>query len=216
MKSEVLSFLNSLSARLNDQLPAHDAHRKIMSHRKPIEHLEDTLKSARQSAILIFIYPHEAELRTVFIKRASYKGVHSGQIAFPGGKVEQEDRSLVHTALREAEEEVAIPRQVVSTLGSLSPLYVPPSNFLINPFVGFGEERPNFIPQPSEVEAILEAPLVNFVGDQGLKDVTVTLNDGQRLKVKGFQLEDQIIWGATAMILKEFSEILEEVRPPIW
>lgn len=207
-------FVDELEARLKNALPAHEAHKKVMSHRSSIDHLGDKIESAKQSAILILLYPHLEELHTVFIQRTNYKGVHSGQIAFPGGKYEEEDLNLNITALREAEEEVAINSREVRTLGSISPLYVPPSNFLISPYIGYQNSRPNFQAEPKEVADIIESPLNDLIGDYRLRDEKITLVDGNILDVKAFPLGDKFIWGATAMILKEFMEIVEELKSP--
>jgi len=215
MEDPYKEFLESLRYRLEGSLPAHSAHQKMMSHRLPIDQLEDKIRQAKQSAVLILMYPHLEELYTVFIQRTSYKGVHSGQIAFPGGKYEESDQDLLQTALREAEEEVGVRSDSVETIGSISPLYVPPSNFLINPYVGYTSIRPTFVPEPSEVATILETPIRDLIGEHRLLDHQVEVQNGQRLNVKGFSVKEKIIWGATAMILKEFIELLEELKPPI-
>lgn len=215
MKDHFQSFVAELQGRLQSDLPAYAAHRKVMSDRRSVNDLQQQIKGARQSAVLILLYPHEEQLHTVFIQRSSYKGVHSGQISLPGGKFEPEDKDLQETALREAEEEVAVKASRVITLGSISPLYVPPSNFLINPYVGYHADRPRFIPEPTEVAGILETPLEVLIGDHRLRDQQIELKDGQKMDVKGFPIGDQLIWGATAMIVKEFAEIVEELRSPI-
>jgi len=215
MKEKAIAFVTELSERVKADLPAFAAHQKVMAHRKPVNELSDELRTARQSAVLIFLYPHESQWHTVFIQRSNYKGVHSGQIAFPGGKFELDDKSLQDTALREAEEEVAIPAKRVNTIGRISSLYVPPSNFLINPYIGYDLERPNFEPEPLEVADILELPLELLIGDHRLRDQEIRLADGRFLKVKGFPVGDRFIWGATAMILKEFADIVEELKSPI-
>lgn len=215
MKAKAKAFIAELTERLGAELPADRAHQKVMPHRKPVGQLGKELKDARQSAILIFLYPHQAKWHTVLIRRSDYKGVHSGQIAFPGGKFEDEDRNLEFTAIREAEEEVAIPASRVQTIGKISSLYVPPSNFLINPYIGYALERPEFRPQPSEVADILETPLESLIGDHRLKDQNVKLASGEVIRVKGFPLGDRLIWGATAMILKEFTDLIEELKSPI-
>lgn len=207
-------FIEELKARLSDDLPAHAAHQKVMSHRRPVKDLQEQLKEARQSAVLILLYPHQQCLHTVFILRSNYRGVHSGQIAFPGGKREREDQSLEHTALREAREEVAVEPGAIKTLGQISPLYVPPSNFLINPFVGYQTERPAFQPETKEVAAILECPLELLLGENRLKKSKVKLADGREMEVRGFMLQEHLIWGATAMIVKEFAEVVEELNSP--
>lgn len=215
MKQKAEAFIIELRERLKADLPAYAAHQKVMAHRKSINQLGNELSGARQSAVLIFLYPHEEQWYTVFIQRAAYKGVHSGQIAFPGGKFEQSDPNLEFTALREAEEEVAIPAKRVNTIGKISSLYVPPSKFLINPYIGYDLERPAFKPQPSEVADILEMPLETLIGDHRLRDQKVKMSNGGVLQVKGFPVGDRLIWGATAMILKEFADIVEELRSPI-
>jgi 8-oxo-dGTP pyrophosphatase MutT (NUDIX family) len=216
MKEKAEAFISELSDRLKNDLPAYAAHKKVMAHRKPVGELGETVKRARQSAVLIFLYPYRSQWYTVFIQRSNYRGVHSGQIAFPGGKYEEEDKDLEQTALREAEEEVAIPAKRVNTIGRISSLYVPPSNFLINPYIGYDLERPIFKPEPSEVADILELPLEALIGDHRLQDHQLRLTDGKVLDVKGFPVGDRIIWGATAMILKEFADIVEELKSPIW
>jgi 8-oxo-dGTP pyrophosphatase MutT (NUDIX family) len=198
-----------LRESLKGNLPAYEAHRKVMGHRKPIDTLGSIGKKARKSAVLLLVYPKEEILHTVFILRPSYPGVHSGQVGLPGGKVEPEDRNLQHTALREAREELNIQHEKLEVLGSLSPLYVPPSNFLIHPYLAFQKSRPDFIPDKREVASILECPLIQLMGEEKLVSTKVNVN-GNPMAVRGYQLQDTIIWGATGMIIKEFSEVLAQ------
>lgn len=198
---------------MQSPLPAHRAHRKVMRHRKAIEQLGSIPQSAKQSAVLVLVYPKNDHLHTVFILRQTYKGVHSAQVGFPGGKVEDMDSNIEATALREANEELGISAQKIELLGSLSPLYVPPSNFLINPIVGIQYDTPRFIAEEREVAEVIESPLKAFIGEDKLISTTVNTSYGA-LKTKAYLINNKIVWGATCMILKEFSEVLEGLILP--
>ena len=207
-------FKEQLKEQLELPLPAHRAHKKVMGHRKSLHQLGGVPARARQSAVLILIYPKKEILHTVFILRQTYKGVHSAQIGFPGGKAEDYDTNLEATALREANEELNVDLKKIDLLGSLTPLYVPPSNFLITPFVGVQQTTPDFIADRREVAEILESPLLSFLGEDKLISTTVNVNQSE-IETKGYFFNDRIIWGATGMILKELSEILGKVKSPI-
>ena len=137
----------------------------------------------------------------MLILRKTYKGVHSAQIGFPGGKVEPEDDSLEMTALRETEEEVGVPTQDVSVLKKLTEIYIPPSNFFVQPYLGIAESTPQFIPQESEVEALIEVPLKEFLNNNIRVDKLLKTSYAQQIKVPAFELQGHIVWGATAMML---------------
>lgn len=147
----------------------------------------------------------------VLILRKTYQGVHSNQIGFPGGRVEEEDENLEHTALRETEEEVGIPRSEVQVVRKLTRLYIPPSNFWVQPFVGLLEKTPNLIPQESEVEKILEVDLDDFLNEQNLINQTLSTTYAQNIEVPAFMLNGHVVWGATAMMLSELKEMLKKI-----
>lgn len=202
--------IERLKRRLESNLPAHIAHKKVMQHRKSLHELGDMPKGARESAVLLLIYPKQEQAHLVYILRQSYSGVHSGQIGLPGGKVEKEDKSLQETALREANEELNIQREKVEIIGKLTPLYVPPSNFIIHPFVAFQQETPQFIPQEREVADIIEYPINNLMEKDKLIDTSVNVLNSN-MNVKGFMLHDKLLWGATAMITQEFVDVLNDL-----
>jgi len=203
-------FIRELEETLKGALPAHEAHRKVMNHRKPIYQLDEKKLNARQSAVLIHIYPKNNQLHTVFIQRPIYEGVHSGQIALPGGKAEEFDAGIEATALREADEELNIKATDLKVIGKLTPIYVPPSNFMIHPVIGYQESRPNFVIQKSEVASFIECKLEHLIGEEKLISNEV-IAGGNRMNAKGYQLNEHFVWGATGMMIKEFAEILDQL-----
>jgi len=207
-------FINELETKLKESLPARNAHQKVMSNRKSVDEIDETALNARQSAVLINLYPKNNQLHTVFIQRPIYEGVHSGQIALPGGKVEVFDKNLEETALREAEEELNIKANNLNIIGKLTPIYVPPSNFLIHPFIAFQLNRPDFIIQESEVASYIECRLEFLMGEDKLITSEV-IAGGASMNAKGYQLDNHFIWGATGMMIKEFAEVLDRLTTPL-
>ncbi|MGB1031799.1 MAG: NUDIX hydrolase [Flavobacteriales bacterium] len=190
------------------------AHQEVMSMARPIAKAikENPPEGMREGAVLLLLYPKDEKWSTVLIKRTKYEGVHSAQIALPGGKREAGDADMSDTALREAWEEVGVPLKEVSLLGNLSDVYIPPSNFLVSAYVGVVKSRPGFVAQESEVAEILEMDIkeelltktpVEFRLDQAVDSTSV---------MRGFHLGEHFIWGATAMILNEFRHLMLEDR----
>lgn len=176
-----------------------------------LENLNIEQQRPKQAAVMAVFYPGEQqETKFVLILRKTYKGVHSNQIGFPGGRVEDEDLNLMHTALRETEEEVGIPRQEVTVLRELTRLYIPPSNFWVQPFLGLMHRTPLLIPQEEEVEAVLEIDIDDFMSDSCLTKQTLSTSYATNIEVPAFLLNGHIVWGATAMMLNEMKEILRK------
>lgn len=207
------SQIDALRSRLRiGQLPGLHAHREVMSYiRESAEEVRKSGKAARQSAVMLLLYPHLDQMHTSLIIRPEYEGVHSGQIALPGGAMEAEDLDLMATALRETEEEIGLSPTQVEVLGALSEIFIPPSNFLVQPFVGLTTSRPNFIPDPREVAGVLEVPVADLLLEGAIRKRSITLRDGLRLKVDCFELGGKVVWGATAMMLAEFKGLLSEL-----
>ena len=159
-------------------------------------------QNPKRSAVLIPIYKSEGEFRTVLIRRKSYDGVHSGQISFAGGRQERGEVPQ-QTALREAKEEVGLNPEEVEITGKLSGLYIPPSNFWVEPFVAQLSNVPDWVPEPNEVEYILTPTISQLLSPEIRVETIVQTRAGQ-MKVPAFDLDGEIIWGATAMILSEF------------
>lgn len=205
---------SKLKHALSGALPGWEAQRKMINFSRPrAEDVETIDPGANRGAVLILIYPKDGEDHVVLILRNTYDGVHSGQVGLPGGKVEKSDRDLMATALREAHEEVGILPAEVEILGGLSPVYIPPSRFLVYPYVGISEKRPDFQRDPTEVAKIIEAPVEKFLDPAYRKEKTIFVNSEKtELAIKYFDIQDQVVWGATAMIMSEFSEIVKNTR----
>lgn len=157
---------------------------------------------ARRGGVLVLLYPHEGELSLPLILRSTYNGVHSGQVSFPGGGYEVEDGDLTQTALREAYEEIGVPASQTTVLGQLSPLYIFASNYLVHPTVAWAPTRPPFKLDPYEVALMLEVPLLQLL-DPSLRQVEEWQLRDRVADVPFFAVQEQKIWGATAMILSE-------------
>jgi 8-oxo-dGTP pyrophosphatase MutT (NUDIX family) len=162
----------------------------------------------REGAVLILLYPNwKGELCLVLIRRPEYNGVHSGQIALPGGGREA-DESLQTTALREAHEEIGISQKRITVLGNLSSIYIPVSNFLVYPYVAFHPDYPSFNPDPQEVAEIIEVPLQLFLDETTVRSEMRNHVSLGLTEIPYFAILGHKVWGATAMILSEFIEIL--------
>ena len=201
---------NLLLERLNHPLPGREAqYRMAASLRVPPGFTPD-MRSARIGGVLIALYPDNGQIRTVLMKRPDYNGTHSGQVSFPGGKHEPHDPDIRATALREAQEEVGMPINRVTVLGQLSELYIPASNFLVHPVVGVLDSAPTLTPDTHEVERILLPELTHFFRADVVKQTSITVSQGFTLRAPYYDVDGQMVWGATAMILSEFTLVLRE------
>jgi 8-oxo-dGTP pyrophosphatase MutT (NUDIX family) len=161
----------------------------------------------RLSSILILLFPDQADnLCTVFIERPVNETIHSGQIAFPGGKKDPSDISLAQTALRETYEEIGIAPESIELIGELSSLFIPASNFLVHPHIGVFSTIPEFRPNPAEVQSLIQIKVSEVLSlKQQTKEFTTSYGT---LEAPFFTLHDKTLWGATAMIVSEFMELM--------
>jgi 8-oxo-dGTP pyrophosphatase MutT (NUDIX family) len=212
MAMEFSEFILSLEKRLQKPLPGRSAQLKMTSMARLQELMRLSIPdNARQSSVLILLYPYEAEIGLVLMLRPEYRGIHSGQISLPGGKSEETDENLVFTALREAQEEIGINASLVQIIGQLTEMYIPPSNFLVTPVVGYQAFRPAFVRDPKEVAEIIEIRIRDLIDPENRQKKKIKLSMGLSLKVPCYYINGNIIWGATAMILSEFTEIVKEL-----
>ncbi len=165
---------------------------------------------ARRASVMALLYPVADALHLLYIQRTSpANDRHAGQISFPGGSVDPGDVDAVDTALRELEEEVGVGRKDIEVLGGLTQLYIPISNFLVDPFVGVMPYQPTLIPQASEVARTLELPLAAFLATEALQVGDRKLANGMILpEVPYWSVSGEEIWGATSMMTAELIELL--------
>lgn len=168
--------------------------------------------NTKKAGVMALFYPDmEQETRLLLILRKAYEGVHSNQIGFPGGKVEQADRDLLDTALRETHEEVGVVPTAVEVIKELSNVYIPPSNFMVTPFMGIYPEPEPFVLQETEVERLVEVYVKDFLDDANLIEEILTTSYAKNIRVPAYKLNGYTVWGATAMMLSEIRELLRQV-----
>ncbi len=205
-------MINQLKQQLNKPLPGRSAQYK-MAHAVRLNYPPPPA-NARIACTLTLLYPKAESWHLLLIQRMSTNNPndrHSGQISFPGGGIEQVDQTLAATALRETNEEVGVKSEDIELLGKLTELYIPVSNFLVHPFVGKIDYAPQFIPQPSEVKSIIETPLELLRQPQTIKKKDLKVSDTITLKgVPYYDVQGHVVWGATAMMLSEFLDILAQ------
>lgn len=186
------------------------SHQKMMPPNRRLRAANSDKKRLKPSSVLLLLFIEKNELFVCLIKRPATMKHHAGQIALPGGRIDFGETPL-ETALRETWEEIGITADKIEILGSLSELFVDVSGFLIRPFVGWLNEKPVFKINPAEVEKTLLFPLLRFK-DQ-LEETELETISG-RLTVPCFHFENEVVWGATAMILSEFYDAMEDGITP--
>ncbi|MEY3397915.1 MAG: hypothetical protein RL220_509 [Bacteroidota bacterium] len=210
MSEKTISLLREI---ISGELPGERAHaRMTLRGRIPAREAMLLDPPPRNSAVLIMMYRKQNKWFTALMKRPDYEGVHGGQVSFPGGKEESEDQSLLHTALREGHEETGIHSDQLHPIGALSRIYIPPSHFLVHPFVAYSPVTPEFQPNQREVESIIEIEPEQLLSESamGLERVFIR-QQNLWMKVPAFNIGGQVVWGATAMILSEFVEVFQPV-----
>lgn len=206
---ENIEILNSLKQRLKNSLPGISAQQKMIPH-FPSDAPEyfNYGKKLRDAAVLIVLFEENSKLKTFFIERMPDPGPHSGQIAFPGGRTEKIDKDQIDTALREAFEETGVKVKHENIIGTLTPVQIPISGFSVLPVISFCENIPEFIACEKEVKSIFTADLFELLKSETIKTVKARNTE---IQAPCFISNGKIIWGATAMVLREFKEILEKI-----
>lgn len=199
-------YLDKIKTSLKHELPGRESQSKMMPviHEKDLQYFNDYLK-LKKAAVLILLFPEDNTIKTVFIERTPDPGPHSGQIAFPGGRKDKEDKDLIMTAIREAKEEIGVSINRTSIIGELTPIEIPVSGFSVLPVVAALDSKPVFNACEAEVKDIFTVDLIKLLKNKDYKTVPAR---GIKIETPCYIFDDTIVWGATAMVLSEFEDLV--------
>ena len=210
--TEMSHFIEDLRTELTRNLPGEDAQFGMAPMARP--RMREALAAApvvHQSAVLLYLFPKQDEWCLVLMKRPNYDGTHSGQVGIPGGRLESGE-SYLQAAIREFEEEMGVCVENRNLLGKLSDLFIPPSNYLVRPFVAYTLDPPVYTPDPLEVAEVIELSIEWLLNDAAVKRGRVRLSTGVNIVSPYFEVAGHMVWGATAMILNELKQVLRAIR----
>lgn len=211
-----MNFIHQLRTQLQLPLPHHDIHNEgldevmldfILRTRKAAE---EQMKKypPRPCGVLVMLYQKNGDWCTTLIVRPSNSRVHPGQLAFPGGKKEEQDTDLQATAIREAWEEVGVQVSDNQILGNLSTVYIPPSNTIVTPYVAYLETPPTFTIQPNEVDIVLQPTIKDLADPINVREKRVQMPTGEQFPLPAFQVGDFLVWGGTARMISELNKLV--------
>jgi len=201
-----------LQHKLTKSLTGMHSHLKMAPEHRISDYLNEQklVGNAHKSAVMVLFFHDDNVLKMIVIRRSVYVGIHSGQIAFPGGRYEEEDGDVRTTALREIEEEIGITKDKIEIIGRLSDIYVPPSNFLISVFVGYIDKKPIYKIDEREVNEVIEIPFADFFKPEVIKQKDFYVNSIKTAsKAPYYDVSNAEIWGASAMVISELLDILK-------
>lgn len=204
-------WVEGLKEELRGELPGRMAQFEMANIHRELNYVVPD--DARHAGVLLLLFPHEGQMHTTFIQRTAHNpnDPHSGQVSFPGGKLDETDENMLSCALRETEEEIGVPVTDIEVLGNLTQLYIPVSHFNVHPFVGYVPEKPGYRLQESEVRSVLNFPLAHFLDEGNLDKCDITVRSMTMKDVPYFRAGENRIWGATAMILNEFLSVWRKI-----
>ncbi|RYM34670.1 CoA pyrophosphatase [Brumimicrobium glaciale] len=201
--------IEEIRKQLTFRLPGEDAHIPMSPTGRGRS--SEAIKQAinyRESAVALVIYEKHNELKVILTERSPYRGMHSGEVCLPGGKMEDFDEDLQQTAIRECIEEIGLKYEGFDLLGKLTPVFIPISNFSIQPYVFHYTEPPVFIKNSREVAEIFSFPIHQLFEKDIIKKTRIELTGRTALDdIPYFDINNKVVWGATALILHEFKHI---------
>ena len=208
----ILDFYQRLKSEL-ENLPGEMAHTEMFPLRARTSEALKTTSDYRLSGVMALLFQEDNHQKIILTERQDYEGKHSGQMSFPGGKKEEKDDSTLIAALRETHEEIGIRPEQINLIGALSEVYIPVSNFLVHPFIGYLNETPQFVKSEREVKSIIIFDINELIIDSNRIVTTIPLTNGAAYKnVPAFFIQEKIIWGATALMLNELRMILNRMN----
>ena len=208
--NDFTTFIEKITRRLQEPLPGQTAHDKMASEGRLKFKMPSPNERTRESAVLILFYPSENQISIPLILRPQYDGVHGGQMAFPGGRVEKEDENLIRTAMREAQEEIGVRLTDIEVIGQLTKLFIPPSNFNVQPVIGYMNHKPDFYPDAREVDKVIEITLEEILNPEIIGRKILNIR-GLEIDAPFYQIQEHTVWGATAMMISELLTIIDEL-----
>jgi 8-oxo-dGTP pyrophosphatase MutT (NUDIX family) len=205
-------FVQQLKQQLQVSLPGEEAqYRMAPQLRRSSLHYLQQNPDHKKGSVMLLNYECNGKLCLALTLRQAYNGVHSAQVSFPGGRIEP-DETVIAAALRETNEEIGIEPAAITTVGLLSPLYIPASNYLVHPVVGWLDGEPMFRKDEREVAAIFDFPLIDLVREGIPQLADMSTSSGIGIRAPYYEIQGNKVWGATAMILSEFSAVLNPMQ----
>lgn len=202
-------FKSIVQLSLRNGLPGEEAQYSIApKSRSRLSSLDLDPKKVKKAGVLALIENRDGLAQLLLTERTIYPGAHSGQISFPGGRYEDIDENFRQTAIRETQEEVGLAADAYTILSPLTELYIPPSNFLVHPFLALADNATDLKREEKEVAKIHRIPFSEFLNEMNIKETSVNVTGGFKIKTKAFLINDLTIWGATAMIISEIRALV--------
>jgi len=209
MFSSINTIIGSIQERLKKPLPGTSAHLITKVESKIKFSFSNATENPKKASVLILLFPEEDDIHFFLTKRTDTVEHHKGQVSLPGGTCEKNEE-IYQTALRETEEEIGVDSNQVKIIGKLTPFFTPISGFIVHPFIGWCNERPETKKQLEEVHELFTASLSDLIDDRLLKTEKWLLR-GYEAKVPYFDFTGHKVWGITGAILCEFKLILKDV-----
>ena len=203
-------FITQLEITITNDLPGEESQQKMRVNYDQSIELPFSINNSTPAAVLILLYLEDNEIYFFLTKRTDELENHKGQISLPGGMQEGNEK-LIDTALRETQEEIGINKTSISIIGTITPLFVPVTGFMIYPFIGYSLNKLDPKMDPVEVAAIFSINISDLLNKEN-RTIEQRNIRGYDVQVPYFKLNDYKVWGATSMILSEFRDLIKSIN----